>query len=84
MQELPACLPHSCKLGKLRLERIVVFLRGPDMRLWSVMYHETSSFQVLTSGWEHFCVANSIQPGDKCSFVLVEDVTYEVRIVRKK
>lgn len=67
------------------MDRTVVVLRDPERRLWSVMYHETSSYCVLTSGWEAFTKANSVQPKDECVFVVENDSKgiYKVRIVRK-
>ncbi|XP_024929155.1 B3 domain-containing protein Os02g0598200 [Ziziphus jujuba] len=83
--ELPACLPYTSIMGRSKMDRTVVVLRDPERRLWSVMYHETSSYCVLTSGWEAFTKANSVQPKDECVFVVENDSKgiYKVRIVRK-
>ncbi|KAG2678650.1 hypothetical protein I3760_11G012000 [Carya illinoinensis] len=82
--ELPTCLPSSYH-GKARMERRVVFLRDPAMRLWPVLYHERSGFTILTSGWEAFSKANGIQPGDECVFGIerASEGIYGVRITRK-
>lgn len=55
------------------MQRKVVFLRDPAMRLWPVIYHERSCFRVLISGWEAFSKANSIRPGDECVFGVESD-----------
>ncbi|XP_018837147.2 B3 domain-containing protein Os01g0905400-like isoform X1 [Juglans regia] len=82
--ELPTCLPSSYH-GKGRMERRVVFLQDPAMRLWPVLYHERSGFTILTSGWEAFSKANGIQPGDECVFGVerASEGIYGVRIARK-
>ncbi|KAB1217296.1 hypothetical protein CJ030_MR4G021025 [Morella rubra] len=83
--ELPRCLPSSCR-GLSRIGRKVVFLQDPAMRLWPVLYHETSGFKILSSGWEAFSKANNVQPGDECVFLLVSEPEslYGVRIARRK
>ncbi|KAK9278836.1 hypothetical protein L1049_028415 [Liquidambar formosana] len=80
--ELPMCLPSVS--GKMKMDRKVVFLRDPVMRVWPVLYHERSDTIVLTSGWEAFSRANNIRPGDKCVFGVESEPEgiYRVRIVR--
>ncbi|XP_062168374.1 B3 domain-containing protein At4g34400-like [Alnus glutinosa] len=82
--ELPACLPSSYQ-GRAKLQRRVVLLRDPAMRLWPVLYHERSCFRVLTNGWEAFSKANGIQPGDECVFGVESDSEgiYGVHIARR-
>ncbi|KAH0671276.1 hypothetical protein KY285_023870 [Solanum tuberosum] len=60
-------LPKREKVG-----RWIVFLRGPDKRIWPTYYHSRSKFEVLTSGWEKVTAAYDMNAGDKCLFQLVD------------
>ncbi|WMV30633.1 hypothetical protein MTR67_024018 [Solanum verrucosum] len=60
-------LPKREKVG-----RWIVFLRGPDKRIWPTYYHSRSKFEVLTSGWEKVTAAYNMNVGDKCLFQLVD------------
>lgn len=82
-------------MDRSKMDRMLVVLRDPKRRLWQVMYHETSSYCGLTSGWEAFSNANNVQPEDECVFAVENDDEsdfaaendskgiYKVRIVRK-
>lgn len=83
MQELPACLPlSSSRKWSFKLEREVVLLRDPVMRLWPVLYHETPSYNTLTAGWKAFSAANHIRQGDECTFEVENESEgiYRVRL----
>ncbi|XP_043706939.1 B3 domain-containing protein Os01g0905400-like isoform X13 [Telopea speciosissima] len=71
--------------GKLRMDRKLVLLRDPAMKVWAVLYHERPGFRVLTSGWEAFAKANNIQPGDTCIFGVESrsEGLFRVNIVRR-
>lgn len=90
VQELPRVLPGIRAKPKPKEEeysrRASVLLRDPGSRLWPVFYHDRSGIKVLTSGWEAFARANSVQPGDECSFELEDkrEWIYKVGIVRKE
>uniref|UniRef100_A0A1D1XE61 B3 domain-containing protein Os01g0905400 n=1 Tax=Anthurium amnicola TaxID=1678845 RepID=A0A1D1XE61_9ARAE len=64
--ELPEPLPSNC--GKRRLEKKVVLLRDPSLRVWPVLYHESLRFTGFLGGWEAFVVANNVRKGDACHF----------------
>lgn len=51
-----------------RADRKVVFLRGPDTRLWAVLYIQKFGIKILNSRWQVFCKANGVQPRDECLF----------------
>ncbi|KAK2968260.1 hypothetical protein RJ640_030310 [Escallonia rubra] len=82
--ELSNCLP-SISFRRTRFERKVVLLRGPDAKLWPILYHEKYGIKVLTTGWEAFSKANDIQVGDKCAFGLEtgSESIYKVSVSRK-
>ncbi|XP_042520048.1 B3 domain-containing protein Os01g0905400-like isoform X2 [Macadamia integrifolia] len=71
--------------GKSKMNRKVVLLRDPAMKVWAVLYHERPGFRVLTSGWESFAKANNIQPGDTCTFGVESRLEglFRVNIVRR-
>ncbi|KAK4716398.1 hypothetical protein R3W88_014736 [Solanum pinnatisectum] len=60
-------LPKRQKLG-----RWIVFLQGPDKRIWPTYYHSRSKFEVLTSGLEKVTATYDMNVGDKCHFQLVD------------
>ncbi|KAH7848858.1 hypothetical protein Vadar_009287 [Vaccinium darrowii] len=71
-EELPRVLPGiRAKAAKQEYSRrAAVLLRDLGSRLSPVFYHDRSGIKVLTSGWEAFARANSVQPRDECSFEL--------------
>ncbi|CAA7394378.1 unnamed protein product [Spirodela intermedia] len=68
--ELPDPIPSI--LGRKKLERKVVPLRDPDMRIWPVVYLESFRFLGFLGGWEAFVVGNGIREGDTCHFEMVD------------
>ncbi|KAF4348965.1 hypothetical protein F8388_010008 [Cannabis sativa] len=83
--ELPERLPFPVVKGKYGSERKLVYLRSSSSQLWPVIYHEKLNVFVISNGWEAFCKANGIQPGDKCLFKVVSksEGTYSVSVVRQ-
>ncbi|CAN4087982.1 unnamed protein product [Withania somnifera] len=68
--ELPeSWLKHS--LRRAKLGRMIIFLRGPDKRIWPTLYHNRSGFNVLTYGWKQVTTTYGLNPGDECLFQLV-------------
>ncbi|XP_060204478.1 B3 domain-containing protein Os01g0905400-like isoform X1 [Lycium barbarum] len=49
----------------------VIYLRGPDKRIWPTVYHRRPGFNVLTSGWKLVTALYGLNPGDECLFELV-------------
>ncbi|KAH7549771.1 hypothetical protein JRO89_XS13G0079700 [Xanthoceras sorbifolium] len=85
--ELPSCLPLVKFPTRNRsMDRKVVHLRDPYMRVWPVLYHERPGFNLLSSGWEAFSKANNIETGDECIFGVENnsESICEVNIVRSK
>ncbi|XP_052174425.1 uncharacterized protein LOC127789554 isoform X2 [Diospyros lotus] len=85
--ELPKPLPLVSSRAKLKADRrLVILLLDPQSRQWPMLYQSKFGMSVLTGGWEAFCEANRIRPGDKC--VLVEeneyDHIYKVSIVQNQ
>ncbi|KAG5606753.1 hypothetical protein H5410_028245, partial [Solanum commersonii] len=60
-------LPIREKIG-----RWIVFLRGPDKRIWPTYYHSISKFEVLTSGWDKVTATYGMNARDRCLFQLVD------------
>lgn len=54
----------------MRCKQKLIFLRNPDEKVWPVVYHNTTLYKVLASGWNAFRKANKIHPGDNCDFVV--------------
>ncbi|KAM3247145.1 hypothetical protein T459_08244 [Capsicum annuum] len=69
-------LPKKAKQG-----RMIIFLRGPDKRIWPVFYHSRSRFNVLTFGWKQVVAAYGLNPGNECLFQLVDqrECIFDVR-----
>ncbi|XP_061988030.1 uncharacterized protein LOC133706499 isoform X7 [Rosa rugosa] len=67
--ELPKSLPLPLNTmkGRSKLDRRIVYLQGPDKRLWPVLYIQKFFFRTLANGWEAFCMANNIEQGDRCT-----------------
>lgn len=76
MQELSERLPTQW--GRKRLERKVIILEDPSMRLWPVLYQESDMFQGFSSGWGAFARANNLQEGDLCELVEVANESGQV------
>ncbi|XP_020111367.1 B3 domain-containing protein Os02g0598200-like isoform X2 [Ananas comosus] len=64
--------------GRKRLERKVIILEDPSMRLWPVLYQESDMFQGFSSGWGAFARANNLQEGDLCELVEVANESGQV------
>ncbi|KAM5571786.1 hypothetical protein ABKV19_012063 [Rosa sericea] len=67
--ELPKSLPLPLNTmkGRSKLDRRIVYLQGPDKRLWPVLYIQKFFFRTLANGWEAFSMANNIERGDRCT-----------------
>ncbi|XP_040368103.1 uncharacterized protein LOC112176104 isoform X6 [Rosa chinensis] len=67
--ELPKSLPLPLNTmkGRSKLDRRIVYLQGPDKRLWPVLYIQKFFFRTLANGWEAFSMANNIEQGDRCT-----------------
>nr|XP_009616988.1 uncharacterized protein LOC104109401 isoform X9 [Nicotiana tomentosiformis] len=66
-------LPESWRkylMKKAKLERWIIFLRGPDKKIWPILYHRRSGVDVLTNGWKFFAAAYGLNRGDDCLFEL--------------
>ncbi|XP_074330563.1 uncharacterized protein LOC141667832 [Apium graveolens] len=61
-------------------EKKVVLLRGPDGRVWPVLYHNKHGIKVLTSGWRNFFISCMLQIGDECAFILEDEAEAKFRI----
>ncbi|PHT87182.1 hypothetical protein T459_09288 [Capsicum annuum] len=77
-------LPESWRkhlLKKAKQGRMIIFLRGPDKRIWPVFYHSRSRFNVLTCGWKQVAAAYGLNPGNECLFQLVDqrECIFDVR-----
>lgn len=59
-------------LKRAKQGRMIVYLRGPDKRIWPTFYHCKSGLNVLTSGWKQVAAAYGMNPGDDCLFQLVD------------
>nr|XP_011464210.1 PREDICTED: uncharacterized protein LOC101297645 isoform X3 [Fragaria vesca subsp. vesca] len=72
--ELPKSLPVSLKAtnGRSKMDRRVVYLQGPDNRLWPVLYIQKFFFRTLANGWEAFSMANNIEKGDRCTIAVID------------
>ncbi|WMV21269.1 hypothetical protein MTR67_014654 [Solanum verrucosum] len=67
-------LPESWRkylLQKAKLGRMIIYLRGPDKRIWPTLYYSRSGFNVLTCGWKQVTATYGLNPGDECVFQLV-------------
>ncbi|XP_055826821.1 B3 domain-containing protein Os01g0905400-like [Solanum dulcamara] len=67
-------LPESWQkyfLQRAKQGRIIIYLRGPDKRIWPTFYHCRSGFNVLTCGWKQVTAVYGLNPGDECLFQLV-------------
>ncbi|KAL5547263.1 hypothetical protein UlMin_006950 [Ulmus minor] len=84
--ELPDCFPTPIlKFPKSNNEMGLLLIQDEAQKLWPVVYHERSSLKVLSSGWEVYCSANSIRPGDQCRFTIKDKYQgiVSVRVVGK-
>ncbi|XP_019243569.1 PREDICTED: uncharacterized protein LOC109223638 isoform X2 [Nicotiana attenuata] len=66
-------LPESWRkylMKKAKLERWIIFLRGPDKKIWPILYHRRAGVDVLTNGWKIFAAAYGLNRGDDCLFEL--------------
>ncbi|XP_016504691.1 uncharacterized protein LOC107822650 isoform X2 [Nicotiana tabacum] len=66
-------LPESWRkylMKKAKLERWIIFLRGPDKKIWPIIYHRRAGVDVLTNGWKTFAAAYGLNRGDDCLFEL--------------
>lgn len=88
MQELPKSLPVPLNTTRARpkLDRRIVFLQGPDERLWPVLYIQKYYFRTLANGWEAFSMANNIEQGDQCTFVVKSptEAICSVQVIKRR
>ncbi|MCD9558713.1 hypothetical protein HAX54_016247 [Datura stramonium] len=67
-------LPESWQehlLKRAENGRMIIFLQGPDKRIWPTVYYSRSGINVLTGGWKQVAAVYGLNPGDKCLFQLV-------------
>ncbi|MCD7451104.1 hypothetical protein HAX54_009552 [Datura stramonium] len=80
-------LPESWRdlLKRSKLGRWIIFLRGPDQRIWPTFYHSKRGFDVLTSGWKEVTAAYGLNAGDDCLFELVnqQERKFDIHKIRK-
>ncbi|KAL9235577.1 hypothetical protein vseg_010323 [Gypsophila vaccaria] len=84
---LPKPLKVAVRVDRRRVKpkHQLVLLRDQAGRDWPVVYHNNSSHKTLTSGWNSFMKANSIQPGNECIFTpehSSEGSLFTVEVVR--
>lgn len=72
-------LPTSVTLWAY-VEKKVVNLKGPDKRVWPVLYHHKFGIKALTSGWKNFFTSYKLQIGDECAFILENEAETIFRI----
>ncbi|XP_055828327.1 B3 domain-containing protein Os01g0905400-like isoform X3 [Solanum dulcamara] len=67
--ELPQSWPQVL-VGRKKLGRCIVYLKGPDNRRWPVIYHENFGSKILAGNWALFTAVYGLKPGDECLFQL--------------
>lgn len=72
-------MPRSVTLWACT-EKKVVYLKGPDKRVWPVLYHHKFGIKAFTSGWKNFFMSYRLRIGDECALVLEKEAEPIFRI----
>ncbi|KAL8088940.1 hypothetical protein AgCh_038638 [Apium graveolens] len=62
-------LPTSVTLWACTVKK-VVNLKGPDERVWPILFHQKFGIKAFTSGWKNFFMSYRLRIGDECAVVL--------------
>ncbi|XP_055828252.1 B3 domain-containing protein Os02g0598200-like isoform X2 [Solanum dulcamara] len=68
-------LPESWRKNLLKRNKLgkwIIYLRGPDKRIWPTFYHSRSGVDALTCGWKQVSAACGLNAEDGCLFQLVD------------
>ncbi|KAK1356479.1 hypothetical protein POM88_049735 [Heracleum sosnowskyi] len=72
-------LPTSVTLWA-STEKKVVNLKGPDKRVWPVLFYRKFGIKAFTSGWKNVFMSYRLRIGDECAVVLENEAETIFRI----